>query len=854
MKTTVRILSFVLALMLLMPASALITNAASADFSSSIAEGDVLSGESEVSFFMRGDDVPTVLLDGQQLEVSKANEFLMYYTASQVDYGNSEFRVGNDTVGLIKANGSAAITLNASYLDGDRLTVDFLPSAGTSILDTNKIYGEYNIDDMTVSDIYLMSPDGTKLFPSEMTARYPIVGSAGTTEKKSAYKGGAIALGDGWSAETGMGGTTPDKPICFSVTFDLSGEGFEILRGTYRTVISTDKYGDGEHGLVFKNQSGERKIAVTFDNTPPLITTSPSESGVYLASTRFDITVSDENLGKTDIQIDGKKYKSGEELTAYNDGCWHTLTVVATDTCNNTQTIVREFKLADGGEYQYVKAEKGSSITAESGSIYKVAALEAQIDKNILKVDVSESKSVIINLSASADENADITYSLIKNDGSKVTLAVIPSGITRAVQIDGIADEYISYKDGEKTGYITIEAKKMRYCRSDSNTMVWLTDTQYYTRFDDLLCKYEAAIDYYADLFGKGEAGFLLHTGDVADEYSPTENLKAQLEAASRLHKKLDDAKIPYGIVNGNHDVGQSLHDSSYFSQYFGSSRFAGNAWYGGNLNNNESHYDLITLGEYDYILLWLGYGAEDSEITVAWANDVLKRYPNRNAIILTHAYLDSDGSWLLNKEDPMAYTHSRAPEIWNNIVVPNSNVVAVFCGHTNGATRSKRAVDENRYVWEVLSDYQFVEDGTEPKHVLNGMNCDGEGYLRLVTFTGTKMIQKTYSPYSGKENPFGADADSFTVPLVLKKSVSDSEISISAECFEILSETALNGENTGLCGEYFIKSPAFDLTYGSGGFETDNHTSVIIYIALAVAVATAVTVIIILKVRKKQK
>lgn len=825
MKKINRILSLCFAIALLLGAAAPAAFAAessNAGFGISVEDGKRLCGTSEIALYSIGDTAADIeiLLDGNRLSPEKLQSFTFNCTAEQVDYNNSEFQINGTPVGNVSANGLNSFQVDSSYLSGDELAIDFLPSVGTSVLDTTKVYGEYNIDDMSLSSFQIALPTGEKFTPSKIILKYPIVGKAGVTEKESSNKN-SVAVGDGWSSETGMGGTTPDKPISFTLIFDLSSGDMKALAdkagSMLRVTVDTTKYADGEHTLTVKLKSGDVTRKIIFDNTPPEIITAPEKSGLIDPDSELTVSATDDGKYTLTVTVDSKPLKTSSIENFKKDGEWHTLVAVATDECGNTSVKTLEFRytLTNGGEY--LNVQRGSSVTAEDGTLIKVNELESSIDIRGQKIKVPESGKVIIRCNGTTEENGEIIYYLKSNNGGKQFLAQLSSGDTEYVTLENVGAEYT-----DENGCITVTAEAYTGLVSSSNTMIWITDTQYYTRFDDLLCKYEAALDYYADLYKKGEAGYLIHTGDVADEYSPEANIKAQLEAASKLHKKLEDENIPYGIVNGNHDVGQSLHDSSYFSAYFGRNRFKDQPWYRGSLNNNESHYDLITLDGYDFLLLWIGYGVEDAPVTVAWANEVLSRYPDRNAIILTHSYLDTDGTWVLNEANPASYDHSRAPEIWENIVVPNDNVVAVFCGHTNGAARTLRKVDGNRSVWEILSDYQFVEDGTDPKHVLNGMTCDGEGFIRIVSFTGQEMIQKTYSPYSGKENPFGADKDSFTVPLVLKKSESSTIIISGIAGFEVVSETPLDGQTLEISGKYIISADTYSITEGDGGYEDE--------------------------------
>ena len=278
-------------------------------------------------------------------------------------------------------------------------------------------------------------------------------------------------------------------------------------------------------------------------------------------------------------------------------------------------------------------------------------------------------------------------------------------------------------------------------------------------------------MNYAVELYKKDQIGYIVHTGDVVDEISEATFAAKQYELASRMQKIIDDAGIPNGIVSGNHDIVMATADHTLFNKYFGAERYASKPWFGGNLESNTSHYDLVTIGGYDFIFVYLGWGVEARPETIAWANNVLKQYQNRNAIICIHGYLGLDGDWQQDYASPLNYTHTRAQEVWENIIVPNSNVQAVFCGHTPGVARNKRQVgDTDRYVWEILADYQYAEAGTDPQHKLNGMPCDGEGYVRLVSFDGKKMGHITYSPLHDDYNFYEDEKDQFEVDFVLKE------------------------------------------------------------------------------------
>jgi hypothetical protein len=261
-------------------------------------------------------------------------------------------------------------------------------------------------------------------------------------------------------------------------------------------------------------------------------------------------------------------------------------------------------------------------------------------------------------------------------------------------------------------------------------SLAWFTDSQYYAK------SYPEIYNYLGDWFVKeyknGSIGYVINTGDLVDSASDTK----QWKVASQSFKKLDEANVPYGIVAGNHDVAISGLNYSMFGKYFGESRFRGKPWYGGDMDNNRNHYDLISYGDYKFVILCLGYGTENTKETVSWSNDVLKKYEDRNAILALHEYLNRD-----------AKLSAKAQSVFDKIIIPNDNVILVLCGHYHGVAKNVKTVTNsdgsNRNVVEIMANYQKDPYG-------------GNGCLNYITFNpdaGTIKVA-TFSPYN-KTNSF---------------------------------------------------------------------------------------------------
>jgi predicted MPP superfamily phosphohydrolase len=275
-------------------------------------------------------------------------------------------------------------------------------------------------------------------------------------------------------------------------------------------------------------------------------------------------------------------------------------------------------------------------------------------------------------------------------------------------------------------------------------SMVWFTDTQYYAQSYPEI--YDLLGDWLVAEHKKGTFGYVINTGDLVNNASDTD----QWETASRNLKKLDDANIPYGILAGNHDV--SMHGLNYdmFCKYFGVARYKNRPWYGGCMENNLNHYDLVSFGTHKFVILYLGYNTKLTEETIAWSNKVLKMNSDKNAIIATHEYLNSNSTLT-----------EMAKAVFNKIVVKNDNVIIVLCGHNHGVARNIKKVTNsngsNRKVLEILSDYQNAPYG-------------GDGYLRFLSFhpASETLCVVTYSPYTKDYNFFDKKEDSFIESIKL--------------------------------------------------------------------------------------
>ena len=258
-----------------------------------------------------------------------------------------------------------------------------------------------------------------------------------------------------------------------------------------------------------------------------------------------------------------------------------------------------------------------------------------------------------------------------------------------------------------------------------------------------------------------------MHTGDIVDSM----DRESEWVNADKSMKILEDANIPYGVLAGNHDVWSNTTkpiDYTYYSQWFGRDRFADQPYYGGDRENNRDHYDLISYGGHDFIIVYLGW--QPTQESYDWANEVLQRYSNRNAILGVHQYIAASGKY----EGP-------GQEIYEKVVVPNENIFLVLNGHALGNPIVNTKDVEGRTVYEMFTNYQNQPEG-------------GMGYFRMFNFDteNQKMYVTTYSPYKDDYNWYADQTEEFVLDLQLKptqKRVATDYIGIEVKTEDLIGE-----------------------------------------------------------------
>jgi hypothetical protein len=279
-------------------------------------------------------------------------------------------------------------------------------------------------------------------------------------------------------------------------------------------------------------------------------------------------------------------------------------------------------------------------------------------------------------------------------------------------------------------------------------TLAVLPDTQEYS------AKYPGLFDTQTVWITRNKAKhgiqYVLQVGDI------TNNGSAKQWRHARDSMSVLNGKVPYAIALGNHDYaspkgGSATTRETLFDKYFPPEDFKTWPTYGGLMKEGEleNSYHLFSAGGRDWIILALEWAPRDE--TIAWANEVLDKYPQRKAILITHAYLWQDGTrldWAAKGKKQGASPHSYGTpgtmndgeELWNKLVKKH-DFAFVFCGHigTDDSPLLSNKNEKGTTTHQILSDFQDRQLG-------------GEAYMTLVEFLpdGKTVQVKNFSPLYG--------------------------------------------------------------------------------------------------------
>ncbi len=300
-----------------------------------------------------------------------------------------------------------------------------------------------------------------------------------------------------------------------------------------------------------------------------------------------------------------------------------------------------------------------------------------------------------------------------------------------------------------------------------SFTLAVLPDTQHYSeRFPKT---YTAQTDWILANQKARNIACVLHLGDMTNHNTPAE----WANASQSMH--LLDGKIPYFMVLGNHDYSENggcRDRTTLFNDYFKVGQYRGLPTFGGVYDKEpdrlENSFHTFEAEGRKFLVVALEFGPRAD--VVRWANEVVSRHKDREAILVTHSYMYYDDtrhdwkkygtkqSWNVHSYGVAKATGddvSDGEELWQSLVSKHENFVLTLNGHVlqDGLGRTHTLTPAGRDVHQVLVNFQMRPKG-------------GDGWLRLLEFRpdGKTVQVYDYSPTRGERNE--SPQNQFTMTL----------------------------------------------------------------------------------------
>ena len=260
----------------------------------------------------------------------------------------------------------------------------------------------------------------------------------------------------------------------------------------------------------------------------------------------------------------------------------------------------------------------------------------------------------------------------------------------------------------------------------------------------------------------------VLHLGDVTNH-----NLHPHWKVARSAMNKLD-GQVPYFMVAGNHDYsegGGARDRTTFFTDYFPVKKFQDLPTFGGVYDREpkrmENSYHLFSAGGREFLVVALEFGPRKD--VVRWTNEIVAKHPDREAILITHAYMyydDTRYDWSAYRTkqhwNPHSYGVAKASggdvldgeQLWQELVKKH-NFIMTLNGHVlaDGLGRTTTKNDAGRNVHQMLVNFQMRPQG-------------GDGWLRLLELSpdGKTIDVVDYSPTRNQCNV--APENKFTLQM----------------------------------------------------------------------------------------
>lgn len=233
---------------------------------------------------------------------------------------------------------------------------------------------------------------------------------------------------------------------------------------------------------------------------------------------------------------------------------------------------------------------------------------------------------------------------------------------------------------------------------------------------------------------------FTIHLGDVVDQVGQ----EPEWQVADAAMKFLEDAKLPYSILAGNHDVKNDVDygvdpvggtdatrtlSAEPYLKWFGTERAKRQATFGARDASGFHEYHVFEAQGQKFMVLSLSWRVSDAGI--AWARQVIAKNPTLPVILVNHQLLNIAPDAV----SPLETDYGKM--LWEKLIRDNDQIFMTLNGHHHGAAHLTKTNDFGHKVEEMVVDYQMAYQG-------------GNGLMRLYEFDLThKQIKVlSFSPW----------------------------------------------------------------------------------------------------------
>jgi len=156
-----------------------------------------------------------------------------------------------------------------------------------------------------------------------------------------------------------------------------------------------------------------------------------------------------------------------------------------------------------------------------------------------------------------------------------------------------------------------------------------------------------------------------------------------------------------------------------------------------------------LSVDGYNVLIVVLEYLPRSE--AVSWASGIVDANPDADTIILTHHYLNPDGTRCYGLGDGRS-----GEDLWNDLIKRKPNIIAVICGHKSVPPYTAHRTDPGdagNVIHQILIDYQY--------------NRAGDGWIGLLKFRPSRgtMEMSSYRTYAPSGLGYDPNAPTYSLP-----------------------------------------------------------------------------------------